>query len=82
MLEILKEGFGWITLTFSDGSKKILKTTLNTEILNNNGVALMEDKVYDFEKKEYTVLPENASLEVTEEKPKLDEVNEFANRFI
>lgn len=82
MLDLLKTGFGWITLTYNDGSKKILKTTLNNELLNKEGVALVEDSLYDFIKKEYVKLPENATLEVTKEKPELNEVNEFANRFI
>ena len=82
MLDILYEGFGWITLEYCDGTKKIIKTTLNEKILNENNVAVYADGLYDFNKNEYIELDENAVLSVTKDKPELDEVNEFANRFI
>ena len=82
MLETLYEGFGWITLEYSDGTKKVFRTTLNEKILNDNNIAVYADRLFDFDKKEYVDLDENATLNITKEKPELDEVNEFANRFI
>jgi hypothetical protein len=80
----LKNKVGWIAFTFPDGSVRVIRTTLNEEIL----APYLKDKgdkdLFDLDKVRWTKLPTNPEVVVNilEERPTLGEVDEFANRFI
>ena len=71
-------------MTFSDGSQKCVKTTLNPNILSEYGVSARKHHIFNIEKGEFIPIREDAiNFEVLAEKPTFkSEVNTFANRFI
>lgn len=81
-LDVLKKGDGWIKFTYLDSSVKILRTTLNTDFLNSLGVTLKDGYLLDLDRMEQFKIPHNTSIMISLEKPVLDDINEFASRFI
>lgn len=81
-LDVLKKGDGWIKFTYPDSSVKILRTTLNTDFLNSLGVTLKDGYLLDLDRMEQFKIPHNTSIMISLEKPVLDDINEFASRFI
>lgn len=81
-LDILKSGDGWVKFTYPDSSIKLLRTTLNTEFIHSMNVDLKEGYLLDLDRMEQFKIPHNASVTITSDKPELDEINEFASRFI
>ena len=81
-LDILKNGDGWIKFTYPDSSIKILRTTLNENFLSSLNVQLKEGYLLDLDRMEQFKIPHNTSIMVSTEKPVLDDINEFASRFI
>ena len=82
-MEILCNDIGWITITFSDGSKKIIQTTLRSDILQKYGVKQKIDYFYDLNRGEYYKFRYDAeSISVQKDKPIFEELIEFVNRFI
>lgn len=82
MLEILKNGIGYLVLIYPDGSKRIIHTTLNSKILLENGATYIEGHVYDLDRKEQVAYTKNCKISITEERPKLEGVDGFVSQFI
>ena len=83
MIDSLKNGLCWITLVYSDNSKKAVYTTMNSDILKKENVVLRKDTVYDFNRKQYLSLDDVINVELTLDKPVYKrEVDNFVNHFI
>ena len=83
MIDNLKNGLCWITLVYSDNSKKAVYTTMNLNILKKENVVLRKDTVYDFNRKQYLSLDDVINVELTLDKPVYKrEVDNFVNHFI
>lgn len=75
----------WVTFIYPDDSKKVLRTTLNADILRS----VLHTKppgefLYDLDKHKWTKIPTSNEVvvQVTEEAPILGEVDKFVNKFI
>lgn len=82
MLEIIKNGVGYVKITYPDFSKRVFKTTLNPKILLGEGVTYKEGTLYDLDHKEYVKYSLDCKIEISENEPKLEGVDEFVRRFI
>lgn len=84
MLDILKNGVGWVTMRYPDGSVRVIKTTMREDILEKYGAELKNDRCYDLVRGEYVLFSDTVSnIEVSSDIPVFDdEVINFANRFI
>lgn len=83
MINDLKNGLCWITLVYSDHSRKAVYTTMNPDILKKENVVLRKDTVYDFNRKQYLSLDSVTDVELTIDKPVYSrEVDNFVNHFI
>ena len=51
MIEILKEGIGYVKLTYPDSSIRVVKTTLNSDILISCGATIIRGFLYDLDRK-------------------------------
>lgn len=80
MVEILKNSIGWVTINYSDGSKRAFRTTLNEEYLTELGVEELGECLYDIDRKELVELTGN--IAISKEKPVLDEFNDYINRYL
>ena len=81
--DILKEGYGFVVITFSDNSKLVVCTTLNKKLLEDANVTCVKDYFYDFLKEKYVAFPKNAiDVSVYADDPHVREVDKFADRFI
>lgn len=80
MLDIIKNGIGWITIVYPDGSKRKFRTTLNQEYLFDLGIGDLNECLYDIDRKELVVL--EGEITITKEKPQLDEFNEYINKYL
>ena len=82
-VSLLKTEIGFVVFGFSDSSKLVVCTTLNTGILDALKALHIEDCFYDLKRKKYIGFRyDAASVEVYREEPVLSEVDSFANRFI
>ena len=83
-LQDLYKEVGWITFKFPDGSKRIVRTTFNEEILRSVLKDKQDNDFYDLEKQVWRKLPSNDKvlIDITRSKPELNEIDEFANRYI
>lgn len=81
-LDILKEGFGYVCYTYTDGSKRVFRTTLNTKLLLEVGAFPKETELYDFDKKKMVPLETGVKVSIHKEIPDLEEVDSFANLYI
>jgi hypothetical protein len=79
--EVLLSGIYWVVFRFSDDSKKIIRTTLDSEILGDN---VKKGCLFDFLTQKFISLErlEGASLEIYDERPDLMEVDWFGNKYI
>lgn len=82
MLRIIKEGIGYVILTFPDKSQRIIKTSLNPSILLKNGATYMEGHLYDLDHKEQVAYTLQCTIKVSTERPELEGVSGFVNQFI
>lgn len=84
MLDIIKNGIGYVTMTFSDNSVKVIRTTINSQILHEKGVGVKPNTFFDLDKyKYYKFRDDVVDISVSKEKPQFDsEVINFANKFI
>ena len=75
---------GWVTFNYPDGSVRVIRTTLNNNVLKHAPAKENEDSLFDLDKMKWIPIPkvEGVSLEVYENKPSLSEVDLFASRFI
>lgn len=84
MLTQIKESICYVTLKFADNSAKVIRTTLNKDILKEKGIRLKTNTFFDLDT--YTYVPfrdDIMDIEISKEKPIFDsEVINFANRFI
>ena len=48
-MEILLKGIGWVVQTFSDGSKRVVRTTLNQNILRTYGVTAKNGYLFNLD---------------------------------
>lgn len=80
MLDVIKNGIGWITIIYPDGSKRKFRTTLNQEYLFDLGIGDLNECLYDIDRKELVVL--EGEITISKEKPQLDEFNEYINKYL
>lgn len=83
-MEILLSGIGYITMTFSDDSVKVIKSTLNRQILREYGVTARRHYIFCIDTGDFIPIREDAiDISVNSDYPVFkNEVNNFANRFI
>jgi hypothetical protein len=84
-MQILQEGIGWVTQTFDDGSVRVTRTTLNTEILHSYGVIAKPGFLFDLDRSNfYPIRQDAADISITSEPPvfKDEGVFDFVNQFI
>lgn len=83
-MEELQKRVCFVTFEFDDGSKQIIKTTLNKEILLQYGAAPKDGFLYDISHAEYVKLRTDATnVIISTERPESKGVlDSFANRFI
>ena len=81
-LSILQKGFGYVTFIYSDNSKLVFRTTLNTDLLLKEKVYISQSELYDFDRKRAIKIPVDVSIQITEEYPELSEVDKFANLYL
>lgn len=82
MLEILKNGIGYLVLIYPDDSKRIIHTTLNSKLLLENGATYLDGHVYDLDNKEQIAYTKDCKISITEERPNLEGVDGFVSQFI
>lgn len=82
MLEILQKGIGYLVLVYPDNSKRIIRTTLNSKLLLENGATYVEGHVYDLDRKEQVAYTKECKIAITEERPNLEGVDGFVSQFI
>lgn len=84
MLKILSAGIGWVELTFPDDSRKLIRTSLNEQVLNEFGVQAKEGFLFNLDTGDYEPFRVDAKdVNIFSEKPTYDsEVISFANRFV
>lgn len=84
IIKRLLQGIYWITIKFPDNSVRVLRTTLNNNIMADFGVKSKVGYFYDLDRGEYVRFREDATdVSLSEEKPLFEEeVITFANRFI
>lgn len=83
-MDILKTADAWVILCFPDSTVKTVHTTLNVELLHENGATPRVGYLYDIDRGTYIPFVEaECSVGIFTEKPKYDsEVLQFASRFI
>lgn len=83
-MEILLSGIGYITMTFSDNSVKVIKSTLNQQILQEYGVTIKRHHIFCIDTGDFIPIREDAiDISISSDYPVFkNEVNNFANRFI
>lgn len=83
-MNILLNGVGYITMTFSDDSVKVIKSTLNQQILQQYGVTARRHHIFCIDTGDFIPIREDAvDISVSSDYPVFkNEVNDFANRFI
>jgi hypothetical protein len=83
-LKRLLEGDAWVVITFEDGTKQCIHTTLCKERFKQLFVEPRENHFYDLEHNKFIPFRTDAKdIEVFDEKPVFDsEVLSFASRFI
>lgn len=82
MLKVLKQGIGYVTITYPDSSKRVLRTTLNPNILLKEGVTFKDNHLYDVDRKEFVRYTTDCKIDISEEEPILEGVDLFAHQFI
>ena len=83
-MEELEEKLCYVLFTFDDGTKQMIRTTLNRDILRNYGVSPREGQLFNVLHSEWVYVRSDASyVDVSGEKPEMEgKLNAFANRFI
>lgn len=83
-MDILKNGCGWVQFRFSDGTSRVIYTTLSPDILAGRGVSLKPGYLYDFRHEEYVGIREDAEeVRVFSDRPAAEGgAAGFAGRFI
>ena len=85
MMEILLKGIGWVVQTFSDGSKRVVRTTLNQDILRTYGVTAKNGYLFNLDSGcYYPVRNDACDIEIFEHRPVFKDkgVNDFVDSFI
>lgn len=81
-LDILKNGYGYVCFTYTDGSKKVFRTSLNTKLLLEANAFPKSTELYDFDRKKMIPLETNVNVTISKEMPELEEVDKFANLYM
>lgn len=84
-MEILNKGIGWVVQTMADGSVRVIRTSLNKDVLNSYGVQPRESYLFDLDRGTFYPIREDAvSIDVYDKKPVIDDkgVSDFVNKFI
>ena len=82
MIKILQDGIGYVVLIYTDSSKRIIRTTINAKILLENNAIYKEGHLYDLDHKEQVPYTQQNHVEVYKERPELEGVDWFVNKFI
>ena len=83
-MEELNKKLCYVLFTFADGTKQMIRTTLNRDILRNYGVSPRKGQLFDVLHSEWIYVRSDASyVDISEEKPEMEgKLDAFANRFI
>lgn len=83
-VEELQREDGWVDMIFADGTRQIVHTTLNKDLLHRNGAIARENAFFDLERQNYVPFRKDAvAIKVYRSRPVFDEeVLQFASRFI
>lgn len=82
MMEELLSGICNVVWIYPDGSKKVIFTTLNQDILAQVGVVHRPGHLYDFKRKKYIKFDRRVKfVMLIDELDELEEVDAFANLF-
>ncbi len=79
-MERLLEKECWVVMTYADGSKHKFRTTLNEQILREYGVTDLGECLYNVDRNKLEEI--NGTIDVFDSEPKLDNTNEYINRFL
>lgn len=80
----LRTQIAWVTFRYPDESMRVIRTTLNPEILKSVLDKKGDAQLYDLDKGRWVKMPSNSNvaMEITEERPELKGWMEFVNRFV
>lgn len=82
MMEEVLRGICNVVWVYPDGSKKVIFTTLNQDILAQVGVVYRPEHFYDFKRKKYIKFDRSVRfVMLLDELDELEEVDAFANLF-
>lgn len=84
-MEILINGIGWVVLMFTDESKRVIRTTLNQNILSKLGVTARSGYLFNLDSGYYYPIREDVcDIQIFEHPPVFDDkgVNDFVSSFI
>ena len=83
-MDILVNGAAWVILTFEDGTKQCIFTTLCHDIFKQRGIEPKKGSFYDLEHNRYVPYRKDAvDVSVSRDKPVFgSEVLDFASRYI
>lgn len=81
-INLLKDNVCWVIFRFPDSSLKMLRTTLNLDLLE--GIDPENNSLYDLDRQRWFNLKrvEGSQIEIYLEPPELKGVDLFANKFI
>lgn len=80
MFDILIDGIGYVKITYSDNTVRVLRTTLNQPILNSYGVRDLEENLFDLDRER--LIPISGTIEVFKDKPEVSEFDSYISRFL
>jgi hypothetical protein len=83
-LEDLYTSFGWITFLFPDGSRRVVHTTFNADVLKDVLKDQKEGQIFDLKKSRWINSPthHDVSIEITAEEPEMTDAEKFVHQFL
>lgn len=78
----LEEDIGYVLFTLDDGSKILIRTTFNEDILGPALRSRVPDHIFDLDRRRWMKIPDEGKLEILKTRPVLGEVDEFVNRHL
>lgn len=82
MLNVPSDSIKYAKLTYADNSARLVKFCNDQKLLLDNFIMPVENAIFDIEKEDYVNYDSNTRIEVFNERPSLDLVDEFASTFI
>ena len=81
MFNILND-IGYAVITYDDGSKRVVRTTLNPDILGDNGITNLGENLFDLDRKRTIPIEGDVELVPTFNEVEVDEFNGFLQKFL